>query len=213
MRTRRKLPLAGLVAMAVVCFAVGIASARRIQISNQRFVLIWTSLNFEATGSSISCPVTLEGSFHSSTISKVSGQLIGYVTSAKTQGTQPPCVGGTFRWLTETLPWHVRYRSFIGVLPNISAIFLQIIGVSGRITETGTTVECLGRSLPEKPWVMLLDIEVSGVGRTARSDETRGIPLGGGFLCEFAGEAHISGSAEMFLQGSTTTRIVFRLVQ
>src|SRR5580765_3632601 len=108
MRTRSKLLLAALATTAFMSIAVSSANARRFEISNQRFRAVWTFLEFTANGHVILCPVTLEGSFHSRTLSKVSGQLIGYVTNAFVPATE--CVtGGRARALTETLPWHMQY--------------------------------------------------------------------------------------------------------
>ena len=81
----------------------------------------------EAGGLNTMCPLTLEGSFHSRTISKVCGQLVGYITTANFA----MCSGAAqARTLTETLPWHVRYESFEGTLPSITGITFQIIGLS-----------------------------------------------------------------------------------
>jgi hypothetical protein len=105
MRTRSKLLFAALTATVFLSFAVGSASARRFELSNQRFLAIWTSLEFTIEGlSPVLCPVTLEGSYHSRTLSKVSGQLVGYITAANVNG--PLCTNGSATVLRETLPWH-----------------------------------------------------------------------------------------------------------
>jgi hypothetical protein len=101
--------------------AVSVATARRLELSEQRYTVQLRELAFREVGSEATlaaCPVTLEGSFHSKTLSKVCGQLIGYITRA-TKGT---CQTGAVTILSATLPWHVRYESFRGTLPAISEI-------------------------------------------------------------------------------------------
>jgi len=53
--------------------------------------------------------------------------------------------------LTANLPWHLRYQSFSGALPNISAIAFQIIGFEYRIRETISAIACLFRSTEAHP--------------------------------------------------------------
>ena len=120
MGTRSKLLLAAFTATVFMSFAVGTASARRFELSNQRWLAIWTSLEFTVGSCEpVLCPVTLEGSFHSRTLSKVSGQLVGHVTAAFVRN---PCTNGTATMLSKRLPWHLRYDRFIGALPNITGI-------------------------------------------------------------------------------------------
>ena len=45
--------------------------------------------------------------------------------------------------LTATLPWHVRYTSFAGTLPNISRINTTVSGMNFNIREPTFGVECL----------------------------------------------------------------------
>jgi hypothetical protein len=214
MRTRSKLLFAVLTATALMSIAVSSASARRFQISNQRFLAIWTLLSFEVEGfSTISCPVTLEGSFHSASLSKVSGQLIGYVTSAQVRGGEAECNNtGTATVLSETLPWHVRYDRFIGALPNITEIRIQLIGARFRV---GSGTICLAGTTASSPgFGSVIRDTVTGNANRLRADENARIPLHEGFTCEFlAPESNFRGTAEVFLQGSTSTRIVIRLVQ
>jgi hypothetical protein len=209
MRIRSKLIFAALAATACLSFAVSSANARRIEMSNQRFRAIWASLEFTAAGNLIRCPVTLEGSYHSRTLSKVSGQLVGYITSAFVR--EANCTGGRARALTETLPWHVQYLGFIGRLPTITGIREILVGARFEVI-TPEGIGCLAGTTQESPGGGIVEV-VGGVARTLRADETLEIPLGGRFVCFFAGESHFSGTAEIFVQGSTTTRINVRLVQ
>lgn len=111
--------------------AVGSASAGRLSLSTRTFRVTWTSLEFSESsfGISIRCPVTFEGSFHSSTIAKVSGSLIGYITRAPLASSA--CTGGSGEGAAfgnESLPWHIRYNGFAGTLPNITKVNLRIFG-------------------------------------------------------------------------------------
>jgi hypothetical protein len=209
MRTHNKHAVAALTAAAFMLLAVSTAAARRLEASNQRFLGIWTSLEFTVEGlSPILCPMTVEGSFHSRTISKVSGSLIGYLTNARIRA---PCTNGTATVLTATLPWHVRYSSFSGTLPNITRVALQLVGTAFRV-ESGGSV-CLVRTTAAAPAIGNIELS-GGVGQILRADETRLIPLNEGGVCDFFSlNGSFRGSAEVFLLGSTTTRITVRLVQ
>jgi hypothetical protein len=214
MRNPAKLGLAGLVATCLLAFAVGTAWARRIELSEQGFLARWTTtrpLIVNVAGMSVSCPVTLEGSFHSRTLSKVCGQLIGYITSAQIPSTSPPCEGGTMTALAGSLPWHVQYNSFTGTLPNITRIRITMIGFRVATTPTGS-ITCLVGTTQTKP--LAGDINING-SHTAESftmlPEFR-IP-GEGF-CSVAGEASVSGTTAVL--GTLVTpqvSITVRLVQ
>jgi hypothetical protein len=217
MRTS-KILLTALTAALVLGAAVSTASARRIEVSNQSFRAVWTSLEFtgrEPFGGTliVRCPVTLEGSLHSRTLSKVSGQLIGYVTNAQVRGEEPPCEGGTATILSETLPWHIRYDSFRGTLPTITGVRVQLINASFLIN-INPGIPCLFSSTTARPAFGIIEI-TGGVATKLRADETSQIPrfnapLNSGFC---PAEGSFKGTAELFLQGSTTTRINVRLVQ
>jgi hypothetical protein len=210
MRSYSKLILVACAATAVMALVVGTAGARRIAATLQGYRAIWSSLNFNAAGNLIQCPVTLEGSFHSRTISKVCGQLIGYITKAFVR--EASCTGGSGRALTETLPWHVQYLGFIGTLPTITGIRLILVGARFQVrNEAGTT--CLAGTTQRSPGGGIVNVEAAGAARTLRADETLNIPLGGEFVCLFSGGSNFEGTAEVFAQGSTTTRIRVSLVQ
>jgi hypothetical protein len=115
-------------AMATVLLAsaVGTATAGRLSISNQRFRVTWTALTFSEPelGVRITCPVTLEGSFHSATIPKRERLLIGAITRVNVR--EASCEGGIGTISNTTLPWHVTYESFNGTLPNPTAVNLLL---------------------------------------------------------------------------------------
>jgi hypothetical protein len=102
------------------------APAAHLRVSSQTIRVAWGELELEA-GVTVRCPVTFEGSFHEHTISKTAGALIGYITRAIFS--EARCTNGRARALTENLPWHIRYASFEGTLPNISSINYNVSGV------------------------------------------------------------------------------------
>jgi hypothetical protein len=182
MTKRTKLIIGGLTVAIALAAAVNTATARRFEISEQRFLILFTELTFEAGGNQVICPVTLEGSFHSRTIMKVSGQLVGSVTEAIARH---PCQQNTGWALngieniqgttaTNTLPWQILYIGFRGTLPNITEIELSLNGAKFRTEVIG--VLCLYASR-ETRW-MEAQVKVSA-GRitTIRVNEERRIPL------------------------------------
>lgn len=144
-----KLIVAVLVAFTALVVSVGTAAATRLSLSNRSIRVVWSSFEYVTggeAGPTIRCRVTLEGSFHESTISKVEASLIGYITAAQVRR---PCTGGT-AWFyngsesnevltgtfTTSLPWHITYEGFNGALPTPSAIRMLLI--LGRIMARGT---------------------------------------------------------------------------
>jgi hypothetical protein len=129
MRLYTKLFVGALAATALFASLATSASARNISISNRNIRTVFTPLVLDPSiGGNISCTVTLEGTFHSNTIAKVANSLIGYITRASVD--TPNCVQaeGNSRALVrqESLPWHIRYRSFEGALPNVT-LRIQLI--------------------------------------------------------------------------------------
>jgi hypothetical protein len=135
----------------VLAALIGTASAGKLRASSQTFRGVWTAMSLTGPGVSISCPVTLEGSLHSTTINKVAESLIGYITRAIAG--EGACSGATARTLTETLPWHLRYTSFEGRLPDITAINTRIVLAAFQIRATifGIPVTCLYRTSAASP--------------------------------------------------------------
>jgi len=223
MRNRSKILLSALAAALVLAAAIGTAQARRIELSNTNIRAVWTAaepLVFETSLANISCSVTLEGSFHSRTLSKVSGQLVGLITRA---AVARPCnvgeawvLNGVERLSNGTttmnsLPWHVRYDSFTGTLPRIEKIRLQLIGASFLIAFAGQG--CLVRTEAAHPAFGFVEVEVLGGVTGLRADETVSIPpnvkLEGLLNCP---NGRFVGRAAVTLLGNTT-RITVRLVQ
>ncbi len=213
MRTHSKVLLSTLAAAIVLAALVGTADARRIELNNQFIRTTWNPLVFSGSGIRISCPVTIEGSFHSKTLSKVCGQLVGYITRAEL--TKAACQGGQALILNgienapgaTTLPWHVRYNSFEGTLPAITGITLQLIEASFIITG----LECLFKSNTAKPAFGIARVNPEGKITELNADPTRRIPkFAGGILCP--GEGEFAGNGTVTLLGATTS-IFVKLVQ
>ncbi len=213
MKIRGRLLLASLAATLLLGLAVGSASATRLAVSNQgiRVVFLLTEPNgggpLEFANNvglpTVRCPLTLEGTLHSRTITKTSGSLIGYITRA-IFGT---CLGGAMTTFAESLPWHMRYQSFTGTLPNITAVTVQIIGFRYSLTPTGGPT-CNGRSTAAQPATFRF-----GVLAGELSEATGGgsIALEGGGLCAF-GTSTFGGTSKLITLLGTTTRIRLSLV-
>jgi hypothetical protein len=165
MSSRSKLVFAGLAAALAMSLGVTTASANRLSLSHGNlWQVIWNPLAFKGAGITIaSCPVTLEGSFHSATINKVIGALIGFISRASVGGCSTE---GRASVLQESLPWHIRYGGFVGTLPLIEGVRLQLINASFRITRIPLFGECLARTTAERPAIGIAGIRsyVSGNG-------------------------------------------------
>jgi hypothetical protein len=198
---------AGLLLLAVVSGA----NARRFQISNQLIRLDFiSSLGTSAVEWEWSCHITLEGSFHSRTFSKVSGQLIGYIT--RTTRDSRSCLyrnATEARLLDATLPWHIRFDSFTETLPSIRFIRLQFIGVAWLVLSAG--VSCLYRSTVSRPLTGFFERELTNSRiKRLRLEEAEQIPYESGPLCP--SEQKLAGIAEVYVL-NTTTSITVQLVQ
>jgi hypothetical protein len=213
MRVHRRLLLSALLSGLALVTIASQAAGRRIEVTQQQVKAVWTSAEpiiFELeAGMRMSCPVTLEGSFHSRTLSKVADELIGYVrrftlnsSTCRRQGLESISV------LAETLPWHIQYRGFQGTLPNITGINYEIVGSSFQVTQSG--LMCLYRGTEALPWILIGVIAIGVILIVAATAET--IPKNsGGFLCP---EGMGFGGGRARLTGPEgTTAVSVRLVQ
>ena len=129
------------------------APARNLSISNQQFRVTWQDLDFATDVTTITCHLTLEGSFHYRTIVKRERTLIGYITQV---AFRRPCRNGE-AWaangreahprlgtLANTLPWHLTYEGFEGTLPCITAILLLLRGARLKIHSVFNTLGLYG---------------------------------------------------------------------
>ena len=138
-RSSIRLVVSASLAALLLASAVATSSANRLSISNRSFRIIWSPLRLstlEEGGAVAVCSVTLEGSFHSSTVTKVLRALVGHISRASLSR---PCPlwfhNGSERVLERaapatSLPWHVVYEGFTGTLPNISSAILLFRGVT-----------------------------------------------------------------------------------
>jgi hypothetical protein len=211
MRFPGKLVFGVLLAAAVLMAAAGSASARRFFVNERQFQILWPVPLHSGGGGGIraECPITLGGSFHSATIAKVSGQLIGYINRATVN--QAGCISGSMTILQEVLPWHVRYQSFTGVLPRILGVTIQVVNAGFSVTETFGFNTCLFRSTAAQPIRLILELTETGAVARARADETSTIPMSGSEPC-FAEPANWTGAERMTTPNGSTT-ITVRLVQ
>lgn len=221
MRTSVRLTLVALAASVAFAAAVGTASAGRFSTSNQFIRATWSSLEFTVASVVVRCPVTLEGSFHSRTIVKVTRALIGAITRATVN--QTACREGkvyanngietipTIGVTENTLPWHLTYESFAGTLPSITRVTLLLarfrwtvdngIGICryGRMEDT-ISIDA-NRELVGGRITSLIPVE--GRNRATRFE----VPLFG--IC--GAEVTFRGNGELFLL-NTTTRITLTLI-
>jgi hypothetical protein len=201
-----------LVAAIVLGVASHAAAGRRFLVSNLLFRIEFSKLLFNNSVIGLECEVTLEGSFHSRSISKVSGALIGQITRAVT-GT---CTGGTATFLNgaggtmNTLPWHVRYDSFAGDLPNITRIVIQIVGLAVLLRDSGLT--CLYLSTGEFPAMGTLERNSNGTIHSYVPTFTSQIRKHSGEPCESEIAWNIISSAGVVSVAGSTEFISFNLV-
>ena len=155
-----KLVVCASVVTVTLSLFVSVASAGRLSISNQTIRAAWSAMGMTFGSTGFRCPVTLEGSFHARTFTKVLTTLLGMITRASINAT--PCAEAMseVRWLTATLPWPIRYRGFGGTLPRITFVEVGVIGLAFlmRIGAKG----CLYASTTARPAVFALRLTELG---------------------------------------------------
>jgi hypothetical protein len=203
-----KLVLATATATLLMTIAVtGAASARSFSFSNGNFRAVWTSVEFRVGGSNIRCPITLEGSFHSRTISKVEKALIGYITRASVAALS--CTGGRTTVHSESLPWHITYSGFTGRLPEITTIHLLVQNARFQLEFSG--LRCTGTvdTVHQIRGEVLITAE--GQVENVRPDPSPWMGIEG-TLCPTTGEfGSREGDGRITLLGNTT-RIMVSLI-
>ncbi len=206
MHNRIMLTLAGIAAILAMALSINTASANRLSLSHLTTRAIFNPIEFRGGVGAWSCRLTLEQSFHSATITKTVGALLGYVTGATIQR---PCSAGEITILSETLPWHLQYGGFTGTLPQFRGLILNMLGLAFRVNESVFGISCLARSTQERPFVSIAEgIEWerhgNGIIRTLVADQSKEIPCGS-FAGRFGGTATVTESA-----GSTN--VLIRLI-
>jgi hypothetical protein len=212
MHARTKLTLAALTASLLLGLAVSGATAGRISTSNTRFRVTWASLRLFTLENEVElrCSLTLEGSFHSATIRKTGGSLIGAVTRAIVKGES--CVGGRATSLQESLPWHITWESFSGTLPRIEAVVFLLRRYEFRIEPGIIACLYLDQSRPEENLAASLRV-------TPETGQITDLtPLSGRYASWRSGSAFcprrggFEGTGQIFLLGSSSTRITITLI-
>jgi hypothetical protein len=131
-------------ALVVLFMTVSGASANRLSLNNETFRIVWDPMTFiTRAGTRITCKVTFEGTFASRVISKTGGAQIGSITAASFERCSE-----TMRFLTETLPWPIAYRDFIGSLPNIEQMGTTFTRINFK---WGLISTCLYTVVAENP--------------------------------------------------------------
>jgi hypothetical protein len=206
---RRGRLLAAAIAVAVLLgLAVDSASAGRLSVSSTRFRIWWVILEVaadnEAESPFLRCQVTLEGSFHSATIRKVTGALIGAITRGAVNN--ETCVNGKASVLQESLPWHFTYEGFEGMLPNISNVKVLLNRYAVRTEFPAFGISCLYREFgrPEENLLFRLNRTVSGEITTMVPDPGRHIARSAGQSIFCPIYAKVAGVGQVFVLGTTT---------
>jgi hypothetical protein len=132
---------------------------------------------------SIRCPATLLGNFHSSTIRKTQGALVGVITHAVYA---EPCTARR-----ETLPWHLTYQRFEGTLPNITVLWFLLVSSSVQFRSSGLT--CEFTTTAEEPAAVGARLSERGSAPTILFDPELAIDVAGGFLCDLLGDVTLEG--------------------
>jgi hypothetical protein len=207
MLNRARVISAVLTAALLLAFAACSAAGNRLSYSNKEFRIVWSSLTFSESGGGlpITCHVTLEGSFHERTFAKTPGALSAFITSA----TIGVCQEGNATILGASLPWHVTYQSFSGTLPSITGVRYALIGAAFQV-EPGLGILCLARTTVTSPAAGNARRDANGRITSLGTDSTLAIPVTGSPECPRSGI--FSGSGEVFVQGSSETRVTLTLI-
>jgi hypothetical protein len=194
---------------------VSSAWANRIEINANNFRISFLPgepevISNNAGLETVRCPVTLEGTLHSRTIQKVSGALIGYVTKAFIRGGNGAgeCTGGRARFFSETLPWHVDFVGFSGILPNVTSLTFMILGLKLGVEPNGSGVNCTATSSASEPHLYLLHVEAGAVTEATGMGTIR---LAGPGPCGLA-RATAEGTTRMVSLLGTTEGLRIRLI-
>lgn len=200
--------LVGLLTAVALSLLASAAAANHLSINERRFDAKWTALRYIAGGNTVACPLTLEGSFHYSTINKVENSLIGHISRASVG----ICTGGHSTVLTATLPWHVQFAGFGGSLPNITEVKVKVIGLSLALQPEGS-VSCLMSTAAEHPAIFIGAANSSHELTSLTAESGAEIPLRGSLgLCNFAGGGHFEGQTTTLARLGTTTKISVTLI-
>ena len=106
--------------------------------------------------------------------------------------------------LSETLPWHVRYDSFAGTLPDITSVSLRVIGMALLVRPTGL-LSCLYQTESGAPARLVAVRETIGVITSLRFEEASSIAS----RTPFCPNGVLSGSGGLTVLGESMEMMVF----
>ncbi len=178
----------------------GAASANRLSLSSASKDELFSSVEFSGGFGTVRCSLTLEGSFHSKTFTKTPNLLLGYIARASIG----PCPAGSATVLTTTLPWHLRYKSFVGTLPDPSGIKRLVVGLALQIQEPTFGITCLATSTATEPAEETLN-------RETRTGTITSVTLGGSIETTCGVRGTLSGTSSSYTAGGTT-RVTLTLI-
>jgi hypothetical protein len=208
MRISIRLGLTALIAAILLASAVNAASARNLEVSNQRFRVTWSRMEFQTPTIVVTCQVTLEGSMHSRTIPKVERLLIGAITRINMK--EESCTGGSGR-PEQPAPWHISYEGFTGRLPNIETVrFLSSRWVFA-ITSSGVTCK-YGTATQNITGSAIINGSGEVTNEQALAGRSRVELLEGGILCPASGTMVTGATDGVVTLLATTTRIRITLI-
>lgn len=192
MWTRSRLLLAVLSAALALALSAGTAAAGRLGLSATNFTIRWRELLVptglgSGEGEVARCPLTLSGSFHSGTLAKVIGGLVGSVTA----GQMATCANGTATLLRTGLPWHLAYRGFTGALPAVATVRLALAGLGLSIFSTVLGRTCLLRTSATEPLELDFNREAAGAITAVRVTTPTSILTDCGLRWDVAGSASL----------------------
>ncbi|HEX4805270.1 MAG TPA: hypothetical protein VFU94_05160 [Conexibacter sp.] len=137
--------IAAACALLLIC---GSASAQTLSVNAQFYRITWSPMNFISETperTSISCPVTLEGSFNRTTVRK-GGEF--FEAAKNTAVRFGSCTGGTIQTLQNETGGVLIYRSFAGTLPAITSVTFSLVSFWFR---WGWIITCLYNARSEQP--------------------------------------------------------------
>jgi hypothetical protein len=223
MRSRVRIAVAALTVALALTATCGIANAGSFELSEEGYLIRWRAerpLTLIGDEFRVVCGLRFKGRFHSRTLAKVPGSLVGRVDRAEKgscSSLEVRTLNGIETFpdeetaLPNTLPWHIKYVSFSGALPGIQRIRLSVIGVS-LVFKDIFGFECLYRSTDTNPFYLEINIEAAGLVTSATADESQSIPLlSGEGICPDEGRA--SGVADEITRfGKAAPGIIVRLI-
>lgn len=173
-----KLLLVVMSVTSLVAVMTGSAVARQLELSERDLRATFPRWEISNAFGTAKCELTLEMTMHERRITKTAELLIGFVTRAAITA----CAMGTANLQIETLPWHIRYESFTGTLPNITRLNTRVIGMAWNIREPIFGVMCLIRTSAGEPARLIFSREAGSVlteatlgGEIASGPECMGI--------------------------------------